>query len=156
MGYKRVVITGFGGPEVLKMTEENTLPQPKPGEVRIKVLATVAAFTNVMIRKGKYPDVKERPPFSPGYDMIGVVDKLGERVIHSRVGQRVADLAVIGAYSEYICLPETRLTLVPKDLDLVEAVSLVLSYVTAYQMLHRIAKVKRGQRILVHGAAATG
>ena len=140
----------------IRSVEQRALPAKVLGEVRIKVLATVAAFTNVMIRKGKYPDVKERPPFSPGYDMIGVVDKLGERVIHSRVGQRVADLAVIGAYSEYICLPETRLTLVPKDLDLVEAVSLVLSYVTAYQMLHRIAKVKRGQRILVHGAAATG
>ena len=152
MSYQRVVITKFGGPEVLKMVEETELPEPKPGEVRVKVLVTSAAFTDVWIRKGTYPDVKEKPPFSPGYDMVGVVDKLGEGVTHFQVGQRVADLTVIGAYSEYICLPESRLTPVPEGLDPAEAVSLVLSYVTAYQMLHRVAKVKRGQRILVHGA----
>ncbi len=152
MSYKRVVITKFGGPEVLKMVDETILPEPKSGEVRVKVLVTSAAFTDVWIRMGTYPDVKEKPPFSLGYDMVGVVDKLGEGVTHFKVGQRVADLTVIGAYSEYICLPESRLTLVPEGLDPAEAVSLVLSYVTAYQMLHRLAKVKQGQRILVHGA----
>lgn len=152
MSYKRVVITKFGRPEVLKMVEETIFPEPKSGEVRVKVLVTSAAFTDVWIRMGTYPDVKEKPPFSPGYDMVGVVDKLGEGVTHFKVGQRVADLTVIGAYSEYICLPESRLTLVPEGLDPAEAVSLVLSYVTAYQMLHRLAKVKQGQRILIHGA----
>jgi NADPH:quinone reductase-like Zn-dependent oxidoreductase len=152
MSYKRIVITKFGGPEVLKMVEETILPEPKSGEVRVRVLVTSAAFTDVWIRMGTYPDVKEKPPFSPGYDMVGVVDKLGEGVTHFKVGQRVADLTVIGAYSEYICLPESRLTLVPEGLDPAEAVSLVLSYVTAYQMLHRLAKVKQGQRILIHGA----
>lgn len=152
MSYKRVVITKFGGPEVLKVVEEAVLPEPTPGEVRVKVLITSAAFTDVMIRKGKYPDVKEKPPFSPGYDMVGLVDKLGEDVTRFKVGQRVADLTIIGAYSEYICLPESRLIPVPDGLDPAEAVSLILSYVTAYQMLHRVAKVKRGQLILVHGA----
>lgn len=152
MGYRRVIITEFGGPEVLKVIEEPVFPEPKPGEVRVKVLAAGAAFTDVMIRKGMYPDVKEKPPFSPGYDMVGVVDKLGEGVTRFKVGQNVADLTIIGAYSEYICLPEDHLTLVPDGLDPAEAVSLILSYVTAYQMLRRIAKVKKGQRILVHGA----
>lgn len=152
MNYKRVVITRFGGPEALKIEEVAALPEPKPGEVRVRVLVTSAAFTDVMIRKGMYPDVKEKPPFSPGYDMVGVVDKLGEGVSRFRVGQSVADLTVIGAYSEYICLPESRLTLVPEGLDPAEAISLILSYVTGYQMLHRIARVKQDQRILVHGA----
>jgi len=152
MGYKRVVITRFGGPEVLKMVEETNLPEPKSGEVRVKVLVTSAAFTDVLIRKGIYPDAKKKPPFSPGYDMVGVVDKLGEGVTRFKVGQRVADLTVTGAYSEYICLQEGRLTLLPEGLDPAEAVSLVLSYVTAYQMLYRVAEAKRGQRILVHGA----
>ncbi|MFH1183686.1 MAG: medium chain dehydrogenase/reductase family protein [Chloroflexota bacterium] len=156
MGYKRVVITKFGGPEVLKMIQETELPEPKSGEVRVQVLATSAAFTDVWIRKGTYPDVKGKPPFSPGYDMVGVVDKLGEGVLHVRVGQRVADLTVIGAYSEYVCLPESHLTPVPEGLDPAEAVSLVLSYVTAYQMLHRLARVHRGQRILIHGAGGAG
>jgi NADPH:quinone reductase-like Zn-dependent oxidoreductase len=84
--------------------------------------------------------------------MVGVVDKLGEGVTRVKVGQRVADLTVIGAYAEYICLPASQLTYVPEGLDPAEAVSLVLSYVTAYQMLQRVAKVTRGQRILIHGA----
>ncbi|NPV90174.1 MAG: zinc-binding dehydrogenase [Firmicutes bacterium] len=152
MRYKRVIITGFGGPEVLQVVEETALPEPEPGEVRIKVLAAGAAFTDVMIRKGMYPDVKEKPPFSPGYDLVGVVDKLGEGMTRFKVGQRVADLTVIGAYSEYLCLPADRLVPVPDGLDASEAVSVILAYVTAYQMLHRIAKVKARQRILIHGA----
>ena len=152
MSYERVIITEFGEPEVLKMVVETALPEPGPGEVRVKVLATSACFTDTMIRKGTYRDLKEKPPFSPGYDMVGVVDKLGEGVTRYKVGQRVADLTVIGAYSEYICSPETRLVPVPEGLDTAEAVSLILSYVTAYQMLHRSAQVQRGQRILVHSA----
>jgi len=122
MSYKRVIITEFGGPNVLKIIEEATLPEPLPGEVRVKVLTTGAAFTDTMIRKGMYPDVKKKPPFSPGYDMVGVVDKLGHGVTTLKIGQRVADLTVIGAYSEYICLPESRLVPVPDELDPAEAV----------------------------------
>ena len=156
MSYKRVIITEFGGPEVLKVVKEAAPPEPGPGEVRVKVLATSACFTDTMIRKGVYRDVKEKPPFSPGYDVVGVVDELGAGVTRLKVGQRVADLTVTGAYSQYICRPESSLVPVPAGLDPAEAVSLVLSYVTAYQMLHRrngaSAKVQRGQSILVHGA----
>lgn len=152
MGYQRVIITKFGGPEVLKIVEEPGLPEPKPGEVRVKVLVTSAAFTDVMIRKGQYPEVKDKPPFSPGYDLVGIVDKLGEAAGRFQVGQRVADLTITGAYSEYICLPENQLIPVPDNLDSAESVSLILSYVTAYQMLHRIARINRQQSILVHGA----
>ena len=89
MGYKRVVITEFGGPEVLKMIEETKLPEPKSGEVRVKVLVTSAAFTDVWIRKGTYPDVKEKPPFSPGYDMVGpqVVSSLQDYCNHTSESQ---------------------------------------------------------------------
>ncbi|MBV7339416.1 medium chain dehydrogenase/reductase family protein [Chloroflexi bacterium TSY] len=152
MSYKQVVISEFGGPHVLRVREEETLPQPNAGEVRVRVLVTSAAFTDTMIRKGIYPDVKEKPPFAPGYDLVGVVDALGNGVTNLKIGQRVAELTVIGAYSEYICLPAQRLVPVPDALDPAEAVNLVLSYVTAYQMLHRIAKIERGQRILIHGA----
>lgn len=152
MSYKRLEITKFGGPEVLRIVEKSTLPEAAKGEVRVKVLVTSASFTDIMIRKGKYPEVKEKPPFTIGYDMVGVVDKIGEGVDKFQPGQRVADLMVIGACSEYVCLPVERLTLVPDELDAAEAVALVLSYVTAYQMLNRIAKVKSGQRILIHGA----
>jgi NADPH:quinone reductase-like Zn-dependent oxidoreductase len=62
MSYKRVIITEFGGPQVLKVVEEAMLPEPGPGEVRVEVLATSASFTDTMIRKGVYGDVKEKPP----------------------------------------------------------------------------------------------
>src|SRR6056297_1155953 len=152
MSYKKMIIKKFGGSEVMQLVEESSLPEPKAVEVRIKISKTSANFTDIMIRKGKYPDVKDKPPFSLGYDMVGVVDKLGKGVEDLRVGDRVADMTVIGAYSEYICLPAEKLTQLPEGADESEAVTLILSYMTAYQMLHRIAKIKEGQSILVHGA----
>lgn len=153
MSYKRVIIKKFGGPEVLKVVEKDCLPEPQTGEVRVKVQHTSANFTDVMIRKGMYPEIKEQPPFSPGYDMIGVVDKLGPGTNKFEIGQRVADLPVTGAYAEYICLPEKNLVSVPDNIDSAEAVCVILSYITAYQMLHRLANVEKGQSILVHGAS---
>lgn len=153
MSYQQVVITGFGGPEVLKVVEEDKLPVPQKGEVRIKTLATSACFTDTLIRKGIYFGIRHRPPFALGYDVVGVVDELGEGVTHLRNGQRVAELTVTGAYSEYLCLPAAHCVPVPDGVDAAEAVSLVLTYITAYQMLHRIAKVKPGARILIHGAS---
>ena len=152
MDYKKVILNEFGGPEVLQVVKENTLPEPAMGEARVKVLAASATFTDTMVRKGVYYDLKETPPFSPGYDMVGVVDKLGAGTNTLKVGQTVADLTVFGAYTEYMLRPADSLVPVPDGLDTAEAVSLVLSYVTAYQMLHRSAKIQRGQKILVHGA----
>ncbi len=152
MSYKKVILNEFGGPEVLQVVEENTLPEPGADEVRVKVQAASATFTDTMVRKGIYYGFKEMPPLSPGYDMVGVMDKVGAGVTGLKVGQMVADLTVWGAYTEYMLRPADSLVPVPAGLDTAEAVSMVLSYVSAYQMLHRIAKVKRGQKILVHGA----
>ena len=151
MSYKRVVITEFGGPEVLKVVKEPTLPEPEAGQARIKVQAASAAFTDVMVRKGIYTGLKEKPPFPPGYDFVSVVDKLDPGANTLKVGKMAADLTVFGAYSEYIVRLAISLVPVLDGLDSAEAVSLVLSYVTAYQMLHRLGKVQRGDRILVHG-----
>src|SRR5690554_2312015 len=152
MSYKRIIITRFGESDVMEIIEESSLPEPKPDEVRIKVLKTTANFTDIVIRKGKYPEVKTKPPFSLGYDMVGVVDKLGKDVSGLQIGDRVADMTVIGSYSEFICLPEEKLTKLPDTINASEAVTLILSYTTAYQMLHRIAKVTAGRSILIHGA----
>lgn len=152
MSYKKVILNKFGGPEVLQIVEETNLPKPGAGEVRIKVLATSACFTDTLVRKGIYYGFKETPPLSPGYDMVGLVDKLGAGVTGFKVGQMVADLTVFGAYSEFMLRPASKLVPVPEGLAPAEAVSMVLSYVTAHQMLHRVANVQRGQKILVHGA----
>ncbi|MCP4422803.1 MAG: alcohol dehydrogenase catalytic domain-containing protein, partial [Chloroflexi bacterium] len=152
MSYKQVIITEFGDPEVMKIVEVAALPEPVAGEVRVKVQATSACFTDTMIRKGIYYDMKKKPPFPPGYDMVGVVDKVGAGVTSFKVGQTVSDLTVSDAYTEYIIRSEDTLVPVPDGLDPAEATSLVLSYMTAYQMLHRSAKVQRGQTVLIHGA----
>jgi NADPH2:quinone reductase len=92
-------------------------------------------------------------PFTPGWDLVGVVDRLGPGVGGLHVGQRVAAMPISGAYAEHLCLPQSELIPVPAGLDAAEAVSLVLNYVTAYQMLHRSARVTEGQRVLIHGAS---
>jgi NADPH:quinone reductase-like Zn-dependent oxidoreductase len=153
MKNRKIIIPQFGSPDVLQPIEEQELPEPGPGEVRVKVSLRCANFTDTMIRKGKYPDVKDKPPFSPGYDMIGIADKLGSGVSGISEGDRVADLTVTGSYAEYMCIPAGRLVPVPEDLDDAAAVCLVLSYVTAYQMLHRKTSLTEGDSILVHGAS---
>jgi NADPH2:quinone reductase len=136
----------------LQVVEETTLPEPEADEVRLKVQATSACFTDTLVRRGIYFGLKKKPPFAPGYDVVGVVDKVGTAVSTLKVGQTVADLTVTGAYAEYLCRPASSLVPVPDGLDPAEAVSLVLSYMTAYQMLHRAAQVQRDQTILIHGA----
>jgi NADPH:quinone reductase-like Zn-dependent oxidoreductase len=151
MQYKRIVVSHYGGPEELRVVEEEC-PKPKPGEVRVRVLTAGVSLPDVMMREGIHPETP-RLPFTPGWDLVGVVDELGEGVSGIEQGQLVAALPVFGAYTEFICLPQQNLVPVPSGLDAAEAVSLVLNYVTAYQMLHRSAKVKAGQRVLIHGAA---
>lgn len=153
MGYKRIVISKFGPPEVLQKVTEKELPTPQKGQVRVKVLTTSACFTDTLIRRGIYPAVRKKPPFSPGYDLVGVVDALGEGVNHVSIGQKVADLTVTGAYTEYICLNANSVVPVPDTLDNGEAVSMILSYMTAYQMLHRCTKLKNGDTILIHACS---
>src|SRR5215475_419698 len=147
----RIVITARGGPEVLKMIELD-LPEPRPGEVRLKVLATGVAFADVLMRYGMYPNTP-RIPFSPGYDVLGSVDKLGNGVAEFKVGDTVTALTMFGGYSRYLCVRAEELTRVPEGVDPAEAVSLVLNYVTAYQMIHRIAQLQPGQSLLNQGAA---
>jgi NADPH2:quinone reductase len=91
-------------------------------------------------------------PFTPGWDLIGVTDRLGAGVSAIKIGQLVGAMPISGAYTEFICLPQRELVPLPGGLDPAEAVTVILNYITAYQML-RSAKVKAGQRILIHGAA---
>jgi NADPH2:quinone reductase len=151
MKHHRVIVTHYGGPDAIELIEEER-PDPKPGEVRVRVQAAGVSLPDVMAREGVHPETP-KTPFTPGWDLVGVVDRLGEGVSEFEVGQAVFALPIHGAYAEFVCLPRDELVPVPKGLDPGEAVSLGLNYVTAYQMLHRSAKVKRGQRVLIHGAA---
>ena len=148
---KRVVVDRFGGPEVLRVVTDD-MPRPAPGEVRVRVLAAGVSLTDAQLRAGTYLGVP-RPPFTPGYELVGVVDELGPGCSRLRTSDRVAALTAYGAYAEYVCVPEAEVVKVPQDLDPAEVVGLVLTYGTAYQMLHRLAKVQSGESVLVHGAA---
>jgi NADPH:quinone reductase-like Zn-dependent oxidoreductase len=149
--HTRIIVNHYGGPEELRVVEEEC-PEPKSGEARVRVLAAGVALPDVMMREGIHPETP-RLPFTPGWDLVGVVDQLGAGVSGIEPGQTVAALPISGAYAEFVCLQQRELVPVPSGLDAAEAVSLVLNYVTAYQMLHRSARVRPGQRVLIHGAA---
>ncbi|MEZ5988878.1 MAG: medium chain dehydrogenase/reductase family protein [Planctomycetota bacterium] len=151
MQHARIVVSRYGGPEELRVVEEEC-PEPERGEARVRVLAAGVALPDVMMREGIHPETP-RLPFTPGWDLVGVVDGLGPDTSGIEPGRLVAALPIHGAYAEYVCLPVSKLVPVPAGLDAAEAVSLVLNYVTAYQMLHRSAKVAPGQRVLIHGAS---
>ncbi|HZY74212.1 MAG TPA: medium chain dehydrogenase/reductase family protein [Edaphobacter sp.] len=148
---KRIVVTQYGGPDALHVVEDER-PQPKDGEVRLRVLAAGVSLPDLLAREGVHPETP-RTPFTPGWDLVGLVDRLGAGVCGIEPGQIVAAMPISGAYAEFVCLPQRELIPVPPGLDAAEAVSLVLNYITAYQMLHRSAKVRPGQRVLIHGAA---
>jgi NADPH2:quinone reductase len=105
-----------------------------------------------MAREGVHPETP-RAPFTPGWDLVGVVDRVGAGVSGIEPGQTVAAMPISGAYAEFVCLPQQELVPVPPGLDAADAVSLVLNYITAYQMLHRSARIEPGQSVLIHGAA---
>jgi NADPH2:quinone reductase len=147
----RVIVNRYGGPDQLQLVEEEC-PEPREGEVRVKVLAAGVSLPDLMMREGLHPETP-RLPFTPGWDLVGLVDRLGPGVAGVELGQIVAALPITGGYTEFICLPQSECIPIPSGLDPAEAVSLVLNYVTAYQMLHRAAKVRPGHRALIHGAA---
>jgi NADPH:quinone reductase-like Zn-dependent oxidoreductase len=151
MRHTRVIVAHYGGPDALRVVEEEC-PEPGNGEVRVRVLAAGVSLPDVMAREGIHPETPE-VPFTPGWDLVGVVDRLGDGISGTEPGQVVAALPIHGAYAEFVCLPQRELVPVPSGLDAAEAVSLVLNYITAYQMLHRSAGVRPGQRVLIHGAA---
>ncbi len=151
MRHTRIIVTCYGGPEALRVVEEEC-PEPKAGEVRVSVLAAGVSMPDIMAREGIHPETP-KVPFTPGWDLVGVVERLGMGVAGFEPGQVVAAMPIHGAYAGFICLPQRELVPVPSGLDAAEAVSLVLNYVTAFQMMHRAAKVRPGQRVLIHGAS---
>jgi NADPH:quinone reductase-like Zn-dependent oxidoreductase len=155
MPWQHLRISRFGGPEVLQLVEEPGIPEPGPGEVRLKVLAAGTGFTDTMIRRGRYPDFKGPLPFTPGYDIVGIVEKLGAGVVAPLAGETVADLCVVGGYAQYAIRPARFLVQVPDGIDPAEAVCIPLAYLTAFQMLTRCRKLPSGATILVIGASGT-
>jgi len=151
-----MVVSKFGGPENLRLIEDE-IPEPRGYEVRVKILTAGVSLADILMREGIHPEsLFKRTPFSPGWDIVGTVDKLGEKLSTTstwQIGDVVAALPIVGGYAQYQCVPSNQIVSVPSGVDYAEAVGIVLNYTTAYQMLHRCAHIKSGESILVHNAA---
>jgi NADPH:quinone reductase-like Zn-dependent oxidoreductase len=156
MKHHRVIVAKHGGPDVLRWIEEDA-PEPKAGEVRVKVSAAGVSAYDLMFRRSGLLPGAPRPPFTPGADIVGVADKIGDGVTSIQKGQTVAGATFcrngLGGYTEHVCLPESELVPVPPGVDPAEAVCLVTNYLTAYAALHTAAEVRNGEKVLIHGAA---
>ena len=137
-----IELPGIGEPETLQVRERE-LPTPGPGQVVVRVEATGVSFAEQQMRRGKYYD-QPKFPFVPGYDLVGVRED---------TGARVAALTKVGAWADRVVLDSADLVPVPDGLDPEAVETLIVNGVTAWRMLHRAAKVRRGQVIVVLGAA---
>ena len=146
-----IVMTRQGGPEVLE-THRRELPTPEPGQVVVRVEAAGVAFSEVQMLKGRYFG-QPKFPFVPGYDLVGEVEGVGEGADERLLGTRVAALTQTGSWADHLTLDAKDAAPVPEGLDPADAVAAVTNGVTAWQMLHRAAKVRPGQTVLVHGAS---
>jgi NADPH2:quinone reductase len=152
--YRAVMLTKKGGPEALQVVEL-PLREPGPGELRVRVCATGVGATDLTMLEGSYP-FAPRIPFVPGYEVAGVVDAVGAGVSGFSLGQRVAALTVWGGYAEYLVRGAEHFLPIPDAVSDAEAAAVILNHVTAWQMVHRTARVAEapGERTaLVTGAA---
>lgn len=157
MSWRKIVIERFGAPDVMRLVDVGTLPEPAAGQVRVRVLAAGTGATDTLVRRGQYPGVKGKLPFTPGYDWVGVVDRLGLGVTEFAPGDAVADLSVTGGYAQYLCVDTSRLLRIPAGLDSGPAVCMLLPYTTALQVLSRLRPLAPGATCLVHaGGGAVG
>ena len=145
-----IVLPGLVEPEGL-LPRRGPVPEPGPGQVLLRMEATGVSFAEQQMRRGRYYD---QPPFPfvPGYDVVGTVLAAGEGVDRGLVGTRVAAVTKTGAWASELLLDAADLVAVPEGVSADEAETVVVNGVTAWQMLHRKARVRRGQTILVHGA----
>lgn len=152
MKYRRVAIDQFGGPEVLKIIEDETA-ELKSGYVRVRVKATGLVWADTMMRTGLYPAGKLPDfPFTPGYDMVGVVEESAEISPRFKTGDLVTGLVNYGGQGELLDTKAEILVPVPEGVEISKAACLGLNHITAYQILHRSAKMQRGESVLIHGA----
>ncbi|SEE29163.1 NADPH:quinone reductase [Streptomyces misionensis] len=145
-----VVLPGKVEPEGLQV-RQGAVPAPGPGQVVIRMEATGVSFAEQQMRRGRYYD---QPPFPfvPGYDVVGIVAETGEGVDAGLAGTRVAALLKVGGWASHVVVDAADLVRVPDGIGAAEAETLVINGITAWQMLHRKARVRAGQTVLVHGA----
>jgi NADPH:quinone reductase-like Zn-dependent oxidoreductase len=148
--YRCVVATRRGGAEVLEVVERE-LRDPRPDEVRVRVQAASVSLVDVQARQGRGP-FQQKAAFVPGYAVVGQIDALGDEVAGFAPGDRVAVLTEINGYAEYVYVRRNPILRISDSVDAAAAVTLVLNYLVAYQVLHRRSRVQAGDRVLIIGA----
>ncbi|GAA3750161.1 medium chain dehydrogenase/reductase family protein [Plantactinospora mayteni] len=145
-----IVLPGVVDPGGLQV-RTSPIPAPGSGQVVIRMEATGVSFAEQQMRRGRYYD---QPPFPfvPGYDLVGIVQAVGAGADPRLLGERVAALTKVGGWASHVVVEAADVVAVPAGLDPVEAETVVVNGITAWQMLHRKARVRAGQTILVHGA----
>ncbi|MFI6929439.1 medium chain dehydrogenase/reductase family protein [Streptomyces sp. NPDC050287] len=145
-----VVLPGKVEPEGLEI-RHGAVPVAGPGQLVIRMEATGVSFAEQQMRRGRYYD---QPPFPfvPGYDLVGRVLATGAGVEPGLIGTRVAALVKVGGWASHVVVDAADAVEVPEGIGAAEAETMVVNGVTAWQMLHRKARVRAGQTVLVHGA----
>ncbi len=148
---RQVWITRVGGPEVLEVREAKD-PEPGEGQVRVRVHAAGVNFADCMARIGLYPDAPKLPTVV-GYEVAGVVDKLGPGATEPKVGTRVLAMTRFGGYSEMVVVPARMAVPIPDDLTFEQGAAIPVNYLTAWTMLVWLGNAHPGEKVLVHAAA---
>ena len=145
----RVVITKPGGPKVLDI-QEISIPEPDSDEVCIAVHFAGINFADTLMRLGFY---QPRPPFpfTPGYEVSGVVHSIGSNVKGFEIGQRVVGLMRTGGQATHVITDASRTLPIPDELSLEAAASMPVTYITAHHMLHHLGNLKPTDSVLIHG-----
>lgn len=146
---RAIRVETHGGPEVLAI-QETPLPEPGPGQARVKVAATGLNFIEIYQRLGQY---KVPLPWTPGSEAAGIVDAVGPDVSEVKVGDRVAGVGFAGAYADYALAPAWQLVPVPEPVELKTAAALMLQGMTAHYLSHSTYPLKAGDTALVYAAA---
>lgn len=143
----------FGGPEVLKFQSDIAVPIPKDHQVLIKVHACGVNPVDTYIRSGTYSR-KPLLPYTPGLDVAGVIEAVGENVSAFKKGDRVFTTSTIsGGYAEFAVAADDTVYTLPEKLDFRQGAALGVPYFTAYRALLHSARAKAGESVLVHGAS---
>jgi len=148
---RQVWITRAGPPEVLQVREAPD-PEPGDGQVRIRVKAAGINFADLMARVGLYPDAP-KIPCVVGYEVSGVVDRVGAGVTGLHEGDRVFGMPKFGGYTDCLVIPEDQVFRMPERMTFEEAAALPVVYLTAYNMMLFTGALRPGSTVLIHSAA---
>jgi putative PIG3 family NAD(P)H quinone oxidoreductase len=150
---KAIVITRPGGPEVLK-TEERPVPDPGPGEIRVRVHASALNRADLLQRRGQYPAPPGAPADVPGLEYAGEVDAAGDGAGLWAVGNRVMGIIGGGGHAEYVVVHEREAIRIPQNCTVEEAAAIPEAFLTSYDALFRQLDLKVGERVLIHAVGS--